>query len=234
MSVYDYDSDPCLCFAELSRMADCLPSPPEASEEEVEEGSALPSQRDCVFTFEENDARPYYNICSNVTPDSARSLPKPHTEEKDGEVQDLKQDTDPIPILQPPPGFGDSSSEDEFFDAQDRFTSPEIAGEVTTESGMEINDLPQILSLSDIDISIPEPRTDTEPESKGRDFSRHTRKKSRKRRSFMETNFTSQVSFPGRGGDTVEGDRLCCLDELPCPTVSSLSDGESEPAQLES
>lgn len=162
--------DSSLCFAELSRLVDFLPSPPEASEDdeneeeelrrrralvkEIDESvrrtgegvsgegsfkehtltpspSSLSSHMEFVFNFDHGDARCYYNLCSNITPDSARSLPRHlhHDEGEDcGEVKEERDngvEVDPIPILQPPPGFGDSSSDDEFFDARDRFTSPE-------------------------------------------------------------------------------------------------------------
>ncbi len=165
--------DSSMCFAELSRLVDFLPSPPEASEDDEDEeeelrerrrkmlkemeesvrrageggivsgqGSfkehALPlslsspsSHMDYVFNFDQSDSRCYYKLCSNITPDSARSLPRPphHSEGEDwdqikGEAAKA-DDLETIPILQPPPGFGDSSSDDEFFDARDRFTSPE-------------------------------------------------------------------------------------------------------------
>lgn len=93
--------------------------------------SSPSSQMEFVFNFDQSDARCYYKLCSNITPDSARSPPRPpyHKEEKkweevEGDV-DKAVDLEPIPILQPPPGFGDSSSDEEFFDARDRFTSPE-------------------------------------------------------------------------------------------------------------
>lgn len=86
--------------------------------------SSLSSSTDCVFNFDRGDARCYYNLCSNITPDSARSLPHPH-QHPAGEWETGTGDLECVPILQPPPGFGDSSSEDEFFDARDRFTSPE-------------------------------------------------------------------------------------------------------------
>lgn len=163
-------ADSSLCFAELSRLADLLPSPPEASEdddvEEVElrrkrklqanisvtlsdaddgvivgenplstSSVSSSSHKDFVFNFDQSDARCYYNLCSNITPDSARSLPGPQ-QPKTGEthMEELKvEGSEPIPILQPPPGFGDSSSDEEFFDARDRFTSPEdpTSGAVT-------------------------------------------------------------------------------------------------------
>lgn len=145
-----------LCFAELSRLADLLPSPPEASEDDDEvlsdlrrrkmrrepdelgqtsgEGagghsvslspSPLSPDTDCVFNFDRGDARCYYNLCSNITPDSARPLSHPR-QDPANEWEGGGRDLESIPILQPPPGFGDSSSDDEFFDARDRFTSPE-------------------------------------------------------------------------------------------------------------
>lgn len=169
-------SNPCsddssLCFAELSRLVDFLPSPPEASDddEEAEEelrrrkrrkGKMLKETGECVscesgsisvegslsehpltpspsssnlefvFNFDQSDARCYYKLCSNITPDSARSLPCPPDRNEGADWVKVKADPaeavylEPIPILQPPPGFGDSSSDEEFFDARDRFTSP--------------------------------------------------------------------------------------------------------------
>lgn len=149
-------SDSSLCFAELSQLADLLPSPPEASEDDdvpdfggrkvLKESdelvkttgesrsagghtappstSSLSSNTDCVFNFDRGDARCYYNLCSNITPDSARSLPHPQRGPAN-EWEKASGNLDCVPILQPPPGFGDSSSDDEFFDARDRFTSPE-------------------------------------------------------------------------------------------------------------
>lgn len=153
--------DRSLCFAELSRLVDFLPSPPEASEEDddVEEelrkrrreqlreldvsrlnagegGSvsgehaavtpspcSLSAHADYVFNFDHGDARCYYSLCSNITPDSAHSLPR--ASQQDQEEKEAESQLEVIPILQPPPGFGDSSSDDEFFDARDGFTSPE-------------------------------------------------------------------------------------------------------------
>lgn len=153
--------DRSLCFAELSRLVDFLPSPPEASEEDDdleeelrkrrreqlreldvsisrageggsesgEHAAVIPSpcslsaHADYVFNFDHGDARCYYSLCSNITPDSARSLPRPQQQDK--EIKAVESELEAIPILQPPPGFGDSSSDDEFFDARDGFTSPE-------------------------------------------------------------------------------------------------------------
>ncbi|XP_051560800.1 FERM and PDZ domain-containing protein 1-like [Myxocyprinus asiaticus] len=280
--------DQLICFAALSNIAECLPSPPEASDEEdcgklgIEKerhkkgsptncpGSALAPPRDYVFTFEQGDTRHYYNICSNVTPDSAHSLPRPLSPPGSREKQmDQKgkgvNEIETVPIFQPPPGFGDSSSDDEFFDAQERFTSLEdpcsttVIRENSTESSTKI----RTLSLSEVDICISEPGTeDLEKkeqeevlEKMGTQELSRFHKRSKKRRSFMETNYTSLVSFPEQ--DQI-GNSYCtsvpsygsisinhctarmaccdggCSDQDPCPTVSSLTHSEGEPSQLES
>ncbi|KAL6467171.1 hypothetical protein MHYP_G00249750 [Metynnis hypsauchen] len=274
---FDGDSDPFVCFAALSNIAECLPSPPEASEDEDydDQGGEVDGQRleaseegsESVFTFEQGDPRCYYNICSNVTPDSARSLPRPPTppisqKEENENRQELERE--PVPILQPPPGFGDSSSDDEFFDAQERFTSPEepLSAAMTRENSTELNTMKRTLSLSDIGISFGEQGM-TEGENTGEqeeelqvelenELSRF-RKRSRKRRSFMETDYTSLVSFPEedqtnnynqipnhKTGPDKKGESLIShfngglSDQSSCPTVSSLTNAEGEPAQLES
>ncbi|XP_035810225.2 FERM and PDZ domain-containing protein 1 [Amphiprion ocellaris] len=300
--------DSSLCFAELSRLVDFLPSPPEASEEDDEEEdelrrrkrtemlkemevamrkageggfkehllSPLPSSSsshvDFVFNFDQSDTRCYYNICSNITPDSARSLPHQNEGEDLKEVEGDEpkaEGLETIPILHPPPGFGDSSSDDEFFDARDRFTSPEdpTSGAVPRDICTEMKlDLLSTLSLSDIRVCVADAEKDgkakvdrkgenEEEESKETYF--QLRKRSRKRRSFMETDFTSRVSYPEPDPESKQdlaSNRLCknLLAEAtaaemlssdpepseqtqnPSPTVSSLTHSEGEPAQLES
>ncbi|XP_022537454.2 FERM and PDZ domain-containing protein 1 [Astyanax mexicanus] len=275
----DGDSDPFVCFAALSNIAECLPSPPEASEDEdyedqagevegqeedaSEEGSER-TQGLHVFTFEQGDTRCYYKICSNLTPDSARSPPRPPSpnsqkEEEGNGTEEQRREPDPIPILQPPPGFGDSSSDDEFFDAQERFTSPEESSStaLSRENSTEYGTMKRTLSLSDIGISVCEQGM-TEEELTGQkeyelrmemsnELSRFN-KRYRKRRSFMETDYTSLVSFPEdncnqianhRSGPDNKGEGpitrfdVGLSNQSPCPTVSSLNNAEGEPAQLE-
>ncbi|KAK9540302.1 hypothetical protein VZT92_002763 [Zoarces viviparus] len=300
--------DGSMCFAELSRLVDFLPSPPEASEDDEEEeeeelrrrrrrksarragerGSVnsegsfkeLPlspspsSQIEFVFNFDQSDARCYYKLCSNITPDSARSLPRPlhHNEgEPREEVEEdpaKAVDLEPIPILQPPPGFGDSSSEEEFFDARDRFTSPEdpTLGAMHKDIHREMKlDFLSTLSLSDIRVSVTEADKDGKEEEDrkvgdeeggGRETLFQLRKRSRKRRSFMETDYTSRVSYPEPDpkmqnlvssrlhknlvAEANDAQMLSSDPEPseqtqnPSPTVSSLTHSEGEPAQLES
>ncbi|KAG8015061.1 FERM and PDZ domain-containing protein 1 [Nibea albiflora] len=311
-----YSDDSSLCFAELSRLVDFLPSPPEASEDDEDEEEELRRRRrkmlkemdelvrrageggsvsgegsfnehplspstsspssnmEFVFNFEQSDASCYYKLCSNITPDSARSLPRPAQpiegedwKEVEGEPSRAVE-LEPIPILQPPPGFGDSSSDEEFFDARDRFTSPEdptsgaMPRDICTEMKM---DFVSTLSLSDIKIFVPDTDKDRKAEDRkggdeeggGKETLFQLRKRSRKRRSFMETDYTSRVSYPEPDPESrqdlvarrlhknllteASDAQMLSSDpepsdqtQNPSPTVSSLTHSEGEPAQLES
>lgn len=274
----DGDSDPFVCFAALSNIAECLPSPPEASEDEdyedqageieeqEQEASEDGSERTQalhVFTFEQGDTRCYYKICSNLTPDSARSLPRPpspNSQKEEGEnIEEQRREPEPIPILQPPPGFGDSSSDDEFFDAQERFISPEepSSAVLTRENSTELGTMKRTLSLSDIGISVCEQGMTEEEMTGQKEHELHMEmsnelsrfhKRSRKRRSFMETDYTSLVSFPEDNCNQIPNHKsgpdnkseapmsrfdIGLSNQSPCPTVSSLNNAEGEPAQLE-
>ncbi|KAI3352758.1 hypothetical protein L3Q82_019338 [Scortum barcoo] len=303
--------DSSLCFAELSRLVDFLPSPPEASEDDEDEEEELKRRRrkmlkemdesvrrageggsmsgdgsfkehplslspsspsshmEFVFNFDESDARCYYKLCSNITPDSARSLSHAVHPNEGEDLEEVEgdpataEDLEPIPILQPPPGFGDSSSDEEFFDARDRFTSPEDPTSGAMPRGIRAE---STLSLSDIRVSVPEADKDgkaeedrrgDDEEGGGRETLFQLRKRSRKRRSFMETDYTSRVSYPEPDPESKQdvlsnGLHKNLLAEAnnsqmlssdpepseqtrnPSPTVSSLTHSEGEPTQLES
>ncbi|XP_077427798.1 FERM and PDZ domain-containing protein 1 [Vanacampus margaritifer] len=306
-SISSYNEDDTICFAELSRLADFLPSPPEASDDEEKDVrektnmlsenkedvlrritqtsrksnirghpqspslSSASSHSDFVFTFDQRDASCYYKLCSNITPDSARSLSQPvnDTQRGDGEKMAVEQpqtnELEAAPVLQPPPGFGDSSSDEEFFDARDGFTSSD-----DPTSGMELKDnctemkvdLMSSLHLSDISVSegdakkdgkLEEERQQSDKEGGGKKALYELRKRSRKRRSFMETDYTSRVSYPEPHSTSMQ-DRVHCMlsntfmaentlssapepleqTDNPSPTVSSLIYSEGEPPQLES
>ncbi|KAK6494286.1 FERM and PDZ domain-containing protein 1 [Huso huso] len=199
---------------------------------------------DCMFRFEEETMQ-YYNLCANVTPDSAldRNMDSSNpaevlqatTEQKytvNDERETLKTLVD-VMILEPPPGFGDCSSDEEFFDAPERLTPTDIvtgAGAERDIDDVDIcstdesnNALPRTVRFSDIGISVAE---------------REKEKKSRKRRSFLETDYTSQVSFPSEASKSKE--HLCYYKKEPLTshehlslTTSSLRSTEGEPAFLE-
>uniref|UniRef100_A0A8C6T7X7 FERM domain-containing protein n=1 Tax=Neogobius melanostomus TaxID=47308 RepID=A0A8C6T7X7_9GOBI len=175
--------------------------------------SSPASHTDYVFNFEQNDARCYYNLVSNITPDSARSL----SQRGSGRGSEGDSAQEKIPILQPPPGFGDSSSEEEFYDARDQFGSPEDPN--LAASPRDAAKRPGEMHDQQLGFRA------------GGERLSQLRKRSRKRRSYLETDYTATVSFPepNEGG----GKRRHPNPE-PEPTVSSLTHSEGEPSQLES
>ncbi|NWZ14601.1 FRPD1 protein, partial [Agelaius phoeniceus] len=89
-------------------------------------------------------------------------------------------------VLRPPPGFADSSSEEEFYDAADRLSPPAASWE-GTESSSCIPKRLRCYSLGE------NPST---REKQGQETELTCSKSLRKRRSFLKTDYTSQVSFP--------------------------------------
>ncbi|NXD45795.1 FRPD1 protein, partial [Copsychus sechellarum] len=86
------------------------------------------------------------------------------------------------PVLRPPPGFGDSSSEEEFYDAADRLSPPALAA--SWEGAESSSCIPKRLRCYSLG------------EKHGQEKELACTKSLRKRRSFLETDYTSQVSFP--------------------------------------
>ncbi|XP_037981856.1 FERM and PDZ domain-containing protein 1 [Motacilla alba alba] len=96
-------------------------------------------------------------------------------------------------VLRPPPGFGDSSSEEEFYDAADRLSPPEaLAGHDTAsrEGAEDSSCIPKRLRCHSLGEN---PSTG---EKQGQEKGLACSKSLRKRRSFLKTDYTSQVSFP--------------------------------------
>ncbi|XP_032942360.1 FERM and PDZ domain-containing protein 1 isoform X2 [Catharus ustulatus] len=94
-------------------------------------------------------------------------------------------------VLRPPPGFGDSSSEEEFYDAADRLSPPDtLAGCDTApwEGAESSSCIPKRLRC----YSLGENPSVREKQEQELTYT----KSLRKRRSFLETDYTSQVSFP--------------------------------------
>lgn len=83
----------------------------------------------------ENDAMEYYNICANISPASSGEKNTHSDGTEGGSLEDLlaepgadegvgNQESRGF-VLAPPPGFGDTSSEEEFYDAAERVTPTE-------------------------------------------------------------------------------------------------------------
>ncbi|NWS88063.1 FRPD1 protein, partial [Toxostoma redivivum] len=105
-------------------------------------------------------------------------------------------------VLRPPPGFGDSSSEEEFYDAADRLSPPDtLAGSAMAswEAAENSSCIPKRLRCYSLgeNPSVREKKQEKELTCT---------KSLRKRRSFLETDYTSQVSFPA----ALPGSPPCC------------------------
>ncbi|NXP24449.1 FRPD1 protein, partial [Scytalopus superciliaris] len=127
-----------------------------------------------------------------------------------------------LPVLQPPPGFGDSSSEEEFYDAADRLSPPDtLAGKPipaghlppTRENFSCIPRRPRCYSLGET-YSMGQTAREKHRGEKELTYA----KSLRKRRSFLKTDYTSQVSFPSALQDSPQS---CCSW---LPTRPSLED----------
>ncbi|NXN87858.1 FRPD1 protein, partial [Bombycilla garrulus] len=116
----------------------------------------------------EVDTAGYYSLCYSASP--AGSGPGRGGSAGDGD-----------PVLRPPPGFGDSSSEEEFYDAADRLSPPEALAEGAENSSC----IPKRLRCYSLGES---------PSVREKELA--CTRSLRKRRSFLKTDYTSQVSFP--------------------------------------
>ncbi|XP_015278149.1 PREDICTED: FERM and PDZ domain-containing protein 1 [Gekko japonicus] len=154
----------------------------------------------------ENDAMEYYSICANISPASSAEKNTHSDGTEGGSLQDLSAEPSAGEgvgrrgsrgfVLAPPPGFGDTSSEDEFYDAAERVTPTEArtgSGGPSPQNSQDFG-IPKVTSCCSLVENM---------------LSRHSKRvlhraeqeptrinSPRKRRSFLQTNYTSQVSFP--------------------------------------
>ncbi|XP_074022574.1 FERM and PDZ domain-containing protein 1 [Numenius arquata] len=180
----------------------------------------------------------YYSLCYSISPagsvernnishrprrspwnDASAQEEAPCGAEQMAEASDL--------ILEPPPGFGDTSSEEEFYDAADRLSPPDglAAGyNMTSQEGTDnsscILKKPRCYSLGE---NLMTRQTAREKHRKEKELT--YAKSLRKRRSFLKTDYTSQVSFPLALPGSLQG--RCSwppppplLAQLPAPTSS--------------
>nr|DBA28236.1 TPA: hypothetical protein GDO54_008629 [Pyxicephalus adspersus] len=238
------ESDPLLCFLQMSNtrensIIDSREKPRSPKDADCREDYEIHVFPGCQLT--ENNIMEYYSLCSNVSPASSvdRNIPSspesncvndlnPENKEKEkGCRMQTNNEVDAL-ILDPPPGFGDSSSEEEFFDATDRFTPTLTSPGVKSENAFVYPD-----------------KSGSNAQNSGEKCRKEKQSKKpskiRKRRSYLQTDYTSQVTFPMSPSNSLENmDHVCCFEKeshLPAgshsPTVSSLKDIEAEPALLE-
>ncbi|POI31680.1 hypothetical protein CIB84_004570 [Bambusicola thoracicus] len=171
----------------------------------------------------------YYSLCCSISPaGSVERSSVSHSRDRSpwrdesaqeevawgaeqmAEVSDL--------ILEPPLGFGDTSSEEEFYDAADRLSPPSslAAGcQTTSQESTEDNCIlkkPRCYSLGENSVSRQTPR-----EKYGEEKQLVYSKSLRKRRSFLNTNYTSQVTFPL----ALPGSLQSCCSAPPLPAQPS-------------
>ncbi|KAM9329559.1 FERM and PDZ domain-containing protein 1 [Gastrophryne carolinensis] len=236
------ESDPLLCFLQLAngRQDSAMNgkeqtrSPKELDSREEHSIHVFPG---CQLI--ENNIMEYYSLCSNVSPASSldRNPNSPESNfdydpiaetilKEEGWSRRMNDEADVL-ILDPPPGFGDTSSEEEFFDATDTLT-PSL-----TSPGPRVKQpfiCPGKATNADFSATC-----------KKETHSTTASKMIRKRRSYLQTDYTSQVTFPLSASSSLENmDHVCCFEKeshLPAeshsPTVSSFKDIEAEPSLLE-
>ncbi|NXS44178.1 FRPD1 protein, partial [Balaeniceps rex] len=193
----------------------------------------------------ERNTMGYYSLCYSISPagsmerSNISSSPQrspwkggsaqeeaPCGAEQMAEASDL--------ILEPPPGFADTSSEEEFYDAADRLSPPDAlaAGyNVTCQEGTDnscILKKPRCYSLGE---NLMTRQTAREKHRKEKELT--YAKSLRKRRSFLKTSYTSQVTFPLALPGSLQS---CCswppppplLAQAPAPLSSENSKKDTE------
>ncbi|NXP51656.1 FRPD1 protein, partial [Heliornis fulica] len=184
------------CFLQVPHAEEpgCEDSPSEQGREDTDV-SVLETR------LTETNSMGYYSLCYSTSPAGSVernnvSRSPPRSPWKDGSAQgavpggaEQMPETSDL-ILEPPPGFGDTSSEEEFYDAADRL-SPLDALADSQEGSSCLLKKPRCYSLGE------DPMTRQTAKEKHRKEKELTYAKSlRKRRSFLKTDYTSQVSFP--------------------------------------
>ncbi|XP_025057201.1 FERM and PDZ domain-containing protein 1 [Alligator sinensis] len=235
-----------LCFLQI-------PQAPNPASEQQGENKTRASALECKLL--ESNVMEYYSLCTKISPTgngernflnhnpgggSAKDLlgeaggkEGPCRAEHTAEVNDL--------ILDPPPGFGDTSSEDEFYDAADRFTPTEAVAGFSTLPHESPDDSCFLKKSKCCHLGEGWMSRQTTREKYRKEKELTYSKSLRKRRSFLQTDYTSQVSFPLAPSVSLNStecsgrcERTPNLSLLSrSPTVSSLNDAKEDAAVLE-
>ncbi|NXN39445.1 FRPD1 protein, partial [Rhinoptilus africanus] len=157
----------------------------------------------------ETNTMGYYSLCYSISPaGSVKRNNISHSPQrilwKDGYAQEevpcgAEQTAEAISlILEPPPGFGDTSSEEEFYDAADRLSPPDaLAADYNMMSQEDTDNSSCTLKKArcySLGENLMTRQTAREKHRKEKELT--YAKSLRKRRSFLKTDYTSQVSFP--------------------------------------
>ncbi|XP_077612198.1 FERM and PDZ domain-containing protein 1 [Crocuta crocuta] len=238
-----------LCLLDLAQRASPLCQKAEFSESPTPEpfswGPELSAVRLDPRLYEGGQAD-YYSLCSSVSLASHQSDSSESTASRQGGGLPAWTEAQPSSTLEAlaphlPLAFEDGSSDEEYYDAADKLTPPDALSGPRAMSAAE----PSATSLQHKastcirgDSLNPGP-DGREPSRKG--GVKKYAKTLRKRRSFLQTDYTCQVSFPLVPSASLESmDDVCYYDRepylalgAPSPTVSSLQDMQGEPGLLE-
>ncbi|XP_045418417.1 FERM and PDZ domain-containing protein 1 [Lemur catta] len=193
----------------------------------------------------------YYSLCSSLSlashlSDSSESTASrqwgaPPAWGQQGWTEAQPSSTLEALALHPPLAFEDGSSDEEYYDAADKLTPPDTLSGPRAVSDAELGatSFPSKASACSSENSLNAGPDGREP-SRRRGVKKYA-KTLRKRRSFLQTDYTSQVSFPLEPSASLENmDDVCYYDRepymalsAPSPTVSSLQDVQGEPGLLE-
>ncbi|NWU14162.1 FRPD1 protein, partial [Cephalopterus ornatus] len=135
----------------------------------------------------EMDTTGYYSLCYGTSPAGSARPAQHGWTAAPGHL-----------VLEPPPGFGDSSSEEEFYDAADRLSPPDALAENSSC-------IPKRLRCYSLGENPSTGQTVREEHVGEKELT--YAKSLRKRRSFLKTDYTSQVSFPSALPSSAQG---CC------------------------
>ncbi|NXE12821.1 FRPD1 protein, partial [Lophotis ruficrista] len=191
------------CFLQVPHAEEpgCEDSPSEQRGEDIG-ASVLESK------MSERNTMCYYSLCYSTSPAgiverSNISCSPQRNAWKDGSAQDkapcgAEQTAEASDlILEPPPGFGDTSSEEEFYDAVERLSPLDALAAGYNMTAWEATDKscilkkPRCYSLGE---NLMTRQTAREKHRKEKELTYV--KSLRKRRSFLKTDYTSQVTFP--------------------------------------
>uniref|UniRef100_A0A8C3YL77 FERM and PDZ domain-containing protein 1 n=1 Tax=Catagonus wagneri TaxID=51154 RepID=A0A8C3YL77_9CETA len=192
----------------------------------------------------------YYSLCTSVSPASHQSDSSDSTAPpQDGGLPPWGQQggtkAQPSLTLQAlaprlPLALEDGSSDEEYYDAADKLTPPDTLSGLRAASAAETC---ATRSQNKGSTCSPEDSLNLGPHAREprRGGVKKYAKTLRKRRSFLQTDYTCQVSFPLMPSASLESmDDVCYYDRepylapgAPSPTVSSLQDVQGEPGLLE-
>ncbi|XP_053434290.1 FERM and PDZ domain-containing protein 1 [Nycticebus coucang] len=239
-----------LCLLDLAQKANPQCQKTEFSESLTPETFSWRPELNAVRLYEGSRTN-YYSLCSNISLAShlsdssdstvSRQWGAPLAWGQQGWTEAQPSSTVEALALHPPLAFEDGSSDEEYYDAADKLTPPDTLSGPRAVSDAELSatSFQNKASACSSENSL-NPRPDGKEPSRRRGVKKYA-KALRKRRSFLQTDYTSQVSFPLEPSASLESmDDVCYYDRepymalsAPSPTVSSLQDVQGEPGLLE-